>query len=251
MDAKCPGQNTQFWKSEDVFEISCPNCKAAIEFFKDEPKRKCYSCKREVVNPRVDFGCALWCPKAVDCIGQERYQKLFASAKKEPVQSKYRTKKELLLQEMENYFGQDQRRIAHAKNVLGFAEQLLEKEKADRLVVISSAILHDIGIHKAEEKHKSTAGNFQETEGPPIARAIMEKLQFKKEVIDEVCLIIANHHSPGKVDTLNFKVLYDSDWLVNLLDEFDAKDKDKLSKVIDKVFLTKGGKGLAGKIYLS
>ena len=47
-------------------------------------------------------------------------------------------------------------------------------------MVISAAILHDIGIHKAEEKYKSSAGNYQEIEGPPIAKAIMEKLQFKK-----------------------------------------------------------------------
>lgn len=249
-DAKCPGQNPQFWKPEDAFEVPCPNCQAIVEFFKDEPKRKCYNCKQEVINPRVDFGCALWCPKAPECIGQERYQQLVASAKKGHAQDKYKTKKELLIYEMEKYFGQDQKRINHAKKVLSFAEQLLEKENADSLVVIASAILHDIGIHKAEEKYKSSSGNYQEMEGPPIARGIMEKLHFKKEVIDEVCLIIANHHSPGKIDTVNFRALYDADWLVNLKDEFGSKDKESLSRVIEKVFLTKSGKELARQIYI-
>jgi len=41
---------------------------------------------------------------------------------------------------------------------LKFAEQLLEKEKADALVVIAASILHDIGIHKAEEKYKKVIG---------------------------------------------------------------------------------------------
>ena len=262
-DAKCPGQNPQYWKPEDAFEVSCPNCKEIVEFFKDEPKRRCHNCKQEVINPKVDFGCALWCPKAVDCIGQERYQQLLAAAKTPPKQDKYRTKKDLLLFEMEKYFGGDERRINHARKVLGFAEQLLEKEQAawamgspttacrpaDPLVVISAAILHDIGIHKAEEKYKSSAGNYQEIEGPPIARVIMEKLQFKKEIIDEVCEIVAHHHSPGKVDTLNFKVLYDADWLVNLKDEFDTGNKEKLTKTIDRVFLTSSGKELAKRIY--
>ena len=250
-DAKCPGQNPQYWKPEDAFEVACPNCKEIVEFFKDEPKRRCHNCKQEVVNPKVDFGCALWCPKAVDCIGQERYQQLLAAAKSQPKQDKYRTKKDLLLFEMEKYLGSDERRINHAKKVLEFAEQLLNKENAEPLVVISAAILHDIGIHKAEEKYKSSAGSYQELEGPPIARAIMEKLQFKKEIIGEVCEIIANHHSPGKIDTVNFKVLYDADWLVNLKDEFDTKDKEGLGKIIDKVFLTSSGKELAKQLYIA
>ena len=249
-DAKCPGQNPQYWKPEDAFEVSCPNCKEIVEFFKDEPKRRCHNCKQEVVNPKVDFGCALWCPKAVDCIGQERYQQLLAAAKSQPKQDKYRTKKDLLLFEMEKYFAADERRINHARKVLEFAEQLLEKEQADPLVVISAAILHDIGIHKAEEKYKSSAGNYQEIEGPPIAKAIMEKLQFKKEIIGEVCEIVAHHHSPGKVDTLNFKVLYDADWLVNLRDECAAGNKNKLAEIIDRVFLTRSGKEIARRLYV-
>jgi len=38
-----------------------------------------------------------------------------------------------------------------------------------------------------------------------IARSIMEKLGIKESIIEDVCNIIGNHHSPGKIDTLNFK----------------------------------------------
>lgn len=38
--------------------------------------------------------------------------------------------KEKLLEEMEKYFGDDMRRIAHAKKVMGFAEELLKKESS-------------------------------------------------------------------------------------------------------------------------
>ena len=48
----------------------------------------------------------------------------------------------------------------------------------------------------------------------------------------------------------NFKVLYDADWLVNLKDEVDTSDKERLKTMIDKVFLTDAGKKLAKKIYL-
>ena len=72
--------------------------------------------------------------------------------------------------EMKRVFGRDQRRIDHALAVLDYAEKILARKRADPLVVKAAAVLHDIGIHKAEAKHGSAAGRLQEIEGPPIAR---------------------------------------------------------------------------------
>lgn len=124
-----------------------------------------------------------------------------------------------LLNEMEIYFGKDKRRIEHARKVLGHAEELLKKGKgngANECVVTAAAVLHDIGIHACEKKYGLTTGHLQEKEGPPIARRIMEKLNFEEKIIEEVCAIIASHHSPGEVDTSNFRILYEADRLVNL-----------------------------------
>src|ERR1035437_264125 len=82
---------------------------------------------------------------------------------------------------MKGVFGDDIRRIEHALRVLGFAEAILAQEPGcpgSREVVIAAAILHDIGIHQAEVKHGSAAGRYQEIEGPPIARGILERLGF-------------------------------------------------------------------------
>lgn len=156
----------------------------------------------------------------------------------------------ILLDALEEYFGDDIKRINHAKKVMYFAEELLKREEADRDIVIPASILHDIGIKNAEQKYGSAAAHYQEKEGPPVARKILLDCGFAKEAADEICEIIGHHHSPGKIDTLNFKVLYDSDWLVNLKDEFDIKDEKRLRAIIDKVFLTRAGKRLAEKIYL-
>jgi len=162
-----------------------------------------------------------------------------------------------LLKAMEDYFGKDTRRIEHAKKVTYYAEEIFKKEKGDHEVVIAAAIFHDIGIHAAEKKYGSATGHHQEKEGPPIARHLFEQLNNKSrrdgidsDKIDEVCAIIGNHHSPGKINSLNFKIVYDADWLVNLKDEYDCQDKKKLSRIIEKVFLTKTGKEIAKKIYL-
>lgn len=151
---------------------------------------------------------------------------------------------------MESYFGEDSRRIEHARRVTGFAEELLKSEQGDPETVIAAAVFHDIGIKNAEAKYGSSIGKYQEIEGPPVAREILERLGIDPRRTDEVCRIIAHHHSPGKVNTTNFKILYDADWLVNLRDEHQIEDRDKLSAIIGRVFLTRAGQALARKTYL-
>lgn len=156
-----------------------------------------------------------------------------------------------LLREMETYFGYDKRRIEHARKVTAYAEQLFKTEGGDYAVIIAAAVLHDIGIHEAERRHGSSAAKYQELEGPPLARSILKTLGTDEVLIDEVCRIIAHHHRPGIVDTLNFRVLYDADMLVNLAEEVDTKEKNKLSKIVERAFLTDSGKELARKVFLT
>jgi|TARA_B100000315_G_scaffold244908_1_gene270167 HD superfamily phosphodiesterase len=155
-----------------------------------------------------------------------------------------------LVRAIETNFKGDAKRIDHAIMVTEYAEELLAREGGDYRIVIGASLLHDIGIHTAERKYGSTSGKYQEKEGPPIARRILTKLGFEPAQIEEVCQIIAHHHSPGKINTQNFKILYDADWLVNLRDEYDIQDRQKLANIIDRIFLTKSGKALAEEVYL-
>ncbi len=157
--------------------------------------------------------------------------------------------KPALIRAMEAYFNGDVKRINHAHRVTEYAEALLKREEGDYTIVIGASVLHDIGIHQAQKKYGSTIGKYQEKEGPPIARRILARLRFEPNQIEEICEIIAHHHSPGKINTRNFKILYDADWLVNLKDEYDIQDRDKLSNIIDRVFLTQSGKALAREVY--
>lgn len=58
----------RFWKPGDIFETRCPKCGGEVEFFKDEVRRKC-GCGHEIVNPKMDLGCAIWCQYAEQCLG--------------------------------------------------------------------------------------------------------------------------------------------------------------------------------------
>jgi predicted hydrolase (HD superfamily) len=160
------------------------------------------------------------------------------------------TFRDRLIAAMREVFGADQRRIDHALAVLGHAEAILAAEGGDAEVVTAAAILHDIGIQQAEQRHGSPAAHWQELEGPPIARDILRRLDVSPEIIEHVCRIVANHHSARDIDTPEFRIIWDADWIVNLPDLPAGADRAKLQETIRRVFKTPAGRERAGELYL-
>ena len=158
--------------------------------------------------------------------------------------------KEQIADEMRNVFGDDERRITHALDVLSFAERILRDEPGDPNVVIAAALLHDIGIHEAERKHGSSAGRYQELEGPPIARRVLESLNADPPLVAEVCDIVGHHHSPRNNETLNFGILYDADLIVNLRDEVAPSKLAGMDEKFQRMFLTPAGLRVAREALL-
>jgi len=74
--SKCPGQDTQQWGFDAIFDVECPKCGRALEFFKDEVKHRCKGCGEVVFNDRMDLGCAKWCPSAASCVGADNVKAL-------------------------------------------------------------------------------------------------------------------------------------------------------------------------------
>jgi len=234
---RCPGQDQRFWKPEDIFEVKCSGCGHPVEFFKDEPKLKCRNCGQMVVNPKIDLGCAEWCQYAEQCLGITTIKNL-------------RVVRNKLIGQMKQFFGEDIGRIEHTLAVLHYCEQIHSVEGGDPLVVRAAAILHDIGIHQAVLKHGSSAGKYQEIEGPPIAREILAGYDLKESIIEHICKIIANHHSAKDIDTLEFRIIWDADWLVNIPRDYADSSNEELEKLIDKVFKTHRGRQIAVEVLL-
>jgi hypothetical protein len=63
----CPGQDRRSWTPDDIFEVACGGCGTTVEFFKDDARRTCPGCGSCIPNPRLDIGCAAWCPSADKC----------------------------------------------------------------------------------------------------------------------------------------------------------------------------------------
>lgn len=241
---KCPGQDSRYWQGNDIFETKCPKCRTTLEFFKDDSSRPCPQCGYRMLNPQINFGCAEYCPHAEQCLGSLPEGLQIKKGQESSL-------KERVLTAMEEYFGEDNRRINHAKKVADYAEQINKYEQGDPAVIMACGYLHDIGIKEAEEKFQSSSAKYQHQEGPPVARQILTDLEVETAMIEEICDIIGHHHLPKAEETTNFKVLYDADLIVNLQEDQPegGRSAEKLRTIINKSFLTEAGQNLAKEVF--
>ena len=240
---KCPGQDSRYWKPGAIFEAKCPKCGNEVEFFKDDTTRICKKCGHRFLNPGLDFGCASYCKYAEQCIG---------NLPPELIAQKEDLLKDRVAIEMKRYFRQDFKRIGHATRVARYAEQIGKEEQGNLAVILTAGYLLDIGINGAERNDPHGSAASQEHDGPIGAREILTKLGAREELIEEVCDIIAHHHHPRSGDSINFKIVYDSDLLENLDEKQKKKPMgaDKLKVIIAKSFLTEGGREMANEVLL-
>ena len=234
---KCPGSD--LIKSPRAEEIDCPGCGESVEIWSDEAEVACPNCGTPVFR-EMPSACWEWCGSARECVGPDRYDRMIRGRKRKEREGL----KEKLIGAMQDYFGDDEDRIRHGQSVLLYAEEILKTEPGDQRVVVSAAVLHDIGIPNAISRHGSSGHRFQEEEGPPVARKIMEELGIDRGIIDKVSDIIGHHHSPRREESDDYKVVYDADQIVNLI-ERDGAGAEKLS---DSLF-TGGGRAIMNRLF--
>jgi uncharacterized protein len=136
----------------------------------------------------------------------------------------------------------DSRRIEHSLKVYAYALQLgiTEGLDAKTLEILEiTALLHDIGIHVAEQKYGTSSSHHQEIEGPPVGREILTALDFSSEVIERVCFIISKHHTFSAIDHIDFQLLVEADFLVNSTE--DHLTDDQITNFAENIFKSKTG----------
>ncbi len=136
----------------------------------------------------------------------------------------------------------DIRRIEHSLKVYGWALQLGINESIDEKtleILEISALLHDVGIHVAEKKYGHSTSQYQELEGPPVAREILTTLGYAPEIIERVCYIISKHHTFTAIDHIDFQLLVEADFLVNSAE--DQLSKNQILNFAKNVYKTESG----------
>jgi hypothetical protein len=160
---KCPGQDTRYWKADDIFTVECPKCGAEIEFFKDDTRRRCAWCGHLFYNPRIELGCAEYCQYADKCVPE-----LMAERR---AMANFR---ERLLERVKTGKGEDG--ALRLEQALRYATDLLKAEGGDPKVVFAAVLLHGFRPEQAWE--------------------ILRELEAEPEIADQVVDLIGGGASP-------------------------------------------------------
>lgn len=137
----------------------------------------------------------------------------------------------------------DARRIHHFMKVYAFASAIAWLEGVDsatRHVLEAAAILHDIGIHECERKYGNCDGKHQEEEGPAVARGLMADAGgYTEAQVERVCRLIACHHTYRGINSIDWQILVEADFLVNAYE--DNLPVEAIKNVRLRVFRTPSG----------
>jgi HD superfamily phosphodiesterase len=153
--------------------------------------------------------------------------------------------------EMINYYSGDPRRIQHFIKVHSFAKligTLEQLEESTLFLLETAALVHDIGIKLCEEKYGDCNGKLQEKEGPAIAKEMLERLGFDQVVIERVCYLVGHHHTYSNIDGVDYQILVEADFLVNLYE--DNLSKSACETTLNKIFKTTSGSTLCNSMFL-
>lgn len=156
---------------------------------------------------------------------------------------------QLHLAMIELYKG-DAKRIQHFCKVHSYAKLIAEMEKVDKnclFTIEAAALTHDIGIHICKEKYGNCNGKLQEKEGPAIAEKLLGELGFDRNVSERVQYLIAHHHTYGNINEMDYQILVEADFLVNIMEE--GSSKEAAIKAYQNIFKTSCGKKICREMF--
>ncbi len=67
---------------------------------------------------------------------------------------------------------------------------------------------------KIRRRKRKIAGK----EGPALAEQMLSELGFEKDVIERVSFLVGHHHTYTGIDGLDYQILVEADFLVNLFE---------------------------------
>jgi len=97
--------------------------------------------------------------------------------------------------------------------------------------------------HRRDNHGRDVLGQIRST----IAKDLLRGIEISPETLDRVLYIIGHHHTYSKIDNIDFQILVEADFFVNI-DEDGTKKKGRL-ELAKKFFSTATGKELLEKLY--
>ncbi len=159
---------------------------------------------------------------------------------------------EKIISAMISYYKGDPRRINHFMKVYAFAKTIGMEEGLDartQNILEIAAIVHDIGIKLSEEKYNSSAGKYQEIEGPDEAEKLLRGLGVDADVIERVSYLVGHHHTYVNIQGMDYQILVEADFIVNIYE--DNESHNAVVNIKNKIFKTDTGKKYIDNMFLS
>ena len=122
----------------------------------------------------------------------------------------------------------NQNYIAHTLKVFGYAQGIAAGEGVtgqEREIIEYAALFHDVGIPAGMAECGSGAGPIQERLGAPIAMEMTGKYVSDPAIIERVGYLVGHHHSFGIKGQRDLQILFEADWLVNLIESAEKYDR--------------------------
>ncbi|MBW1982731.1 MAG: hypothetical protein JRJ12_16095 [Deltaproteobacteria bacterium] len=230
-DFRCPGQNTMFWKPDDIYDVTCPNCGRQVEFWKDDARRTCV-CGHRFMNPRRDLGCLEWCKYAEKCMPE-----MFTG---ENLQALYRDR---LLAAVKITLKPDEQRLQKTSEAVDLAEEILAGEGGEAKVVIAGTILRD--LLAAAGGGNSTPEGISREDVHRTAVKVLSEVNTEDEVVEQVSDILQSPVLPEESASVSLKVVLDALYITELRRKRALLEETTLRRLIDKKILTDTGKQVA------
>jgi HD superfamily phosphodiesterase len=146
---------------------------------------------------------------------------------------------------MIEYYHGDARRIQHFIKVHAFAKLIAEQENLtedEKYTLEIASYVHDIGIKKSEELYGDCSGKHQEELGPELAKNLLINLGCEGVIIKRVCYLVGHHHTYTNMDSKDYQILVESDFLVNLQE--DGATIETIGTAYKNIFRTESGRRL-------
>lgn len=237
-EIRCPGQNTLFWKPDDIYDVRCPSCGAPVEFWKDDSKRTC-KCGHRFLNPKRDLGCLEYCKYAEECM-PEMFQG-------ENLKALYRDR---LLVAAKIALKPEDTRLERSQEIAELAEEIMDEEGGQPKVVFAATILGDLVLN-SQPSGGQTAASAQGDSPSALIRKVLADLGTEKEVIAQVCQIIEHRINRTSSEDVNHKIVSDALILADLIERKPLLGKAAIERLVESKIQSETGKRLARERLLS
>ena len=244
---KCPGQDRGYWSGDRVFDLPCPKCGAAVEFFRDEAKRRCTRCGYAFPNARIALDCASWCEQAEACLGISRSGGNVRADAETALSGR-------LIHALEEELGADSDLFARSLLVFQHARELVPAVGVAPTVVLPAALLLECVVASDPTSRLGDVAASEDTKVRGMTERVLSRGGLEDRAIQEVYGLL-HAYCQGRRDRPELAVLNDASRLAVLVAQRAAAASTDLpgnpSANAEGGFLTEAGTARARGLFES